>query len=137
MDSADYACTSRIDPDEGRSIVPLYTDYLAGGDYIHINDVARMTLDGNDPNAAEGRTSFRATWNGSGVNGYFQFGFGAFGPRDVRDFGFVHRLQFFARGDTQGQQVAVNVFRTTPGGGWQKLPTDPAVITLTTASSRL
>jgi hypothetical protein len=132
MDSADYACTSRIDGDAGRSMVSLYTDYRAGGDYIHINDVARMTLDGNDPNAAEGRTSFRATWDGTGANGYFQFGFGAFGPRDIRDFGFVHQLQFFAQGDMQGQQVAVNVFRTTPGGGWQKLTTDPAVITLTT-----
>lgn len=131
MDAADYACRSRIDGDEGRSMVPLYTDYLAGGDYIHINDVARMTLDGNDPNAAEGRTSLRATWNGSGPNGYFQFGFGAFGPRDIREFGFAHQLRFFARGDTQGQQLAVNVFRTLPGDGWQKLTTTPAVITLT------
>jgi hypothetical protein len=133
MDSADYACTSRIDGDAGRSMVPVYTDYLAGGDYLHINDVARMTLDGNDPNAAEGRTSFRATWNETGASGYFQFGFGTLGPRDIRDFGFVHRLQFFVKGDTQGQQVAVNVFRTTPGGGWQKLATAPAVITLTTS----
>ena len=29
-----------------------------------------------------------------------------------------------------GHQVRVNVFRTQPGGGWLKLSTDPAVITL-------
>lgn len=130
MDAADGAC--RIAGDTGQRAVPLYTDYLAGGDYLHINDVARLTLDGNDPNAAAGRTSFRATWNGSGANGYFQFGFGPLGPRDIREFGFVHRLQFFAQGDTAGQQLAVNMFRTTPGGGWQKLATSPAAITLTT-----
>ena len=132
MDSPNLSARSQNASDLGHPIVPLYTDFHAGGDYININDSVRMTLDGNDPDAAQGLSSFRATWDGTGPNGYFQFGLGLAGPRAIPDFGFAQQIRFMAKGDQAGQQVRVNVFRALPGGGYQLLPTASRVISLET-----
>ena len=84
LDAANAYCPGSDSAAGSTPAVPLYTDFQAGGDYVNINDVARLTLDGNDPDAGEGRSSLRATWSGGGVNGYFQFGFGNPGPRHPR-----------------------------------------------------
>ncbi len=104
--------------DQGQPIVPLYTDFQAGGTYGAINSAVNVTLDGNDPDAGLGLSSFKMTWDGSGANGYFQFGAGATvanRPRDILNFGQAHAVRFLAKGDVAGRQLQVNVFRTTAG----------------------
>src|SRR4051812_5746077 len=49
-------------------MVPLFTDFNAGGTYGAIDDAVRVTLDGNDPDAGRGPSSFRMTWDGTGGN---------------------------------------------------------------------
>lgn len=128
--STNLSARSQNASDLGQPIVPLYTDFHSGGDYFNINDSVRMSLDGNDSDAARGLSSFRATWDGTGPNGYFQFGWGTAGPRAIPDFGFAQQIRFLAKGDQAGQQVRVNVFRTLPGGGYELLPTASRVVSL-------
>lgn len=135
IESADLYALSDNPDDLGNPIVPLYTDYWAGGTYGEVDDTVRVEVDGNDPDAARGLSSFRVTWDGSGANGYFQFGIGtgqANRPRELPEFGQAHAVRFFAKGDTDGQQVAVHVFRTDAGDGWTQLETSPEVVTLST-----
>jgi hypothetical protein len=120
--------------DLGQPIVPLYTDYVVGGTYGGIDDAARVTWDGNDPDAARGLSSMRVTWNGTGPNGYFQFGLGTSHsnrPRNIpQEFGQALQVRFMAKGDTNSQQIRVNVYRTTADGGFQRTAVASQVINL-------
>lgn len=115
-DAANVGAISRNQSDYGMPMIPLYLDYKYAGAYGLINDVARVTLDGNDPEFARGTSSFRATWNGLGGNGYFQWGLG-FGvaerPRDIPDFGMARAIRFWGNPDVHGRQIQINVFQVS------------------------
>lgn len=120
--AADRYTRSDDNADFGQPMVPLYTDYQAGGTYGAIDSAVNVTLDGNDPEAARGASSLQMVWSGSGPNGYFQFGIGpnvANRPRDIPDFGQAHSVRFLAKGEIAGRQVQVNVFQTASGTGFQ------------------
>jgi autotransporter-associated beta strand protein len=139
LNSANYSSLGRIpgEPDYGQPIVPLFTDYYAGGDYCNIDSCVRLTLNGDDPDAGFGLTSMKATWDGTGVNGYFQFGIGpnlANRPRDISDLGYAHTVRFMAKGDTAGEQITVNVY-TVSGAYFTKQVTLPASWTSTSPSA--
>lgn len=132
IDSTDQYNRSSRPADFGEPMVPLYTDFNAWGTYGAIDDAYQVTLDANAPDARQGTSSVRAAWNGSAPNGYFQFGLGASHanrPRAIPEFGEVQAARFMAKGDTAGQQIRVNVFRTQPGG-WQSVATQ--VVTFST-----
>jgi hypothetical protein len=120
VDSAnEYAVAPPGLADQGQPIVPFYTDFQAGGTYGNIDASAHVSLDGDDPDAGLGLSSFRMTWDGSGPNGFFQFDTGpapANWPRDVPNFGAARAVRFLAEGDMAGRQLQMNVFQTTPGG---------------------
>jgi hypothetical protein len=123
LDSANRYAVSGNPADLGSPVVPLYQDYSAGGVYGTVDDAARVTLDGNDPDAGRGASSFRMSWDGSGANGYFQFGVGlgqANRPRDLPGWQ-TSQLRFLAKGDVAGRQVQVNVFQVS-GTGFNPTP---------------
>jgi len=106
--------------DQGNAIVPLYTNYNAGGTYGTPDGFGNITPpDGNDPDAPPGGiSSYLMVWNGSGSNGYFQFDISCNipnTPRDISNFGTARKLRFFAKGGLTGNgqvtQVQVNVFQ--------------------------
>jgi len=106
-----YAISS--DPaDNGKPIVPLYTDYNAGGTYGLPDDITNVTVDADDPDADHGTSSYLVTWNGSG---YFQFDIGCPADgnriRSTADLGLARIVRFNAKADTNGRQLTVNVFR--------------------------
>jgi hypothetical protein len=108
-----YAVSS--DPlDNGSAIVPLYTDYNAGGTYGTPDAITNFTPNDNNPDAAFGTSSYQMTWNGAGGNAYFQFDIGctvANRPRDAANFGNVSRVSFYAKGDANNRQVEVLIFK--------------------------
>jgi hypothetical protein len=102
--------------DTGQPALFLYRDFNNDPVYGLVNDSANVTLNGNDPHAGRGRTSFTMTWTGAATNAFFQFGIGPSvenRPRDIPNFGFAHAVRFMAAGDVLGRQVQVNVFRTS------------------------
>lgn len=122
VDSTDLYSVSGNASDLGSPAVFLYTDYQAGGTYGAVNDASGVDLDGNDPDAGRGPSSFRMT--ATGPNGYFQFGIGetvANRPRDIAEFGKAHTLRFLAKGEADNQLLRVNVFRTLEGGGFEQV----------------
>lgn len=142
INSANTYAISDNAADANQPTLFAYRDFNNDPVYGIINDNFNVTLDGNDANAGRGRTSFRMTWNGPGPNAYFQFGFGAGvanRPRDIPDFGFARAVRFLAQGDVSGRQLQVNIYRTTPSGGfsgpvasqWFLLTTSFADYTLT------
>jgi len=122
VESANLYQVNRHSQDQGRPILPLYTDFGAGGVYGQPGTASfNIDSDGNDPDAAVGTSSFRLTWTGEGVNGFFDFGLGLAvpnRPRDLVDFGEVAEVRFFAKGDSMGQQARVKVFGLQTGGGF-------------------
>lgn len=117
IDSANQYAISRNAADNGRPMVPLYTDFQAGGTYGSVDASVAVNLDGNDPDAGRGTSSFRMT--ATAVDAFFQFGLGvavANRPRDDAAFGLVRGLRFLAKAQTANQQLTVKVFRTTAGG---------------------
>ncbi len=125
-----YALSARPE-DFGRPTYWLSRDYSDGGTFGTFDSVADMTLDGNDADRVAGRSSLKATWTGAGANGYFQFGTGnsvANRPQALGEIGAARTLRFLARGDTDGQQVRVNVFRRTDSPPfYQRTPVSRAV----------
>lgn len=107
--------TSPLPADSGQPMLPLYTDSYAGGSYGTIDaSSSNVTLDDNDPDRARGTSSVRMTWDGTGVNGWFQYGVGrlvANKPRDLAAFGSARRVRFQAKADNAGRKVRVIVFR--------------------------
>ena len=124
IDSVNYSATSRYGVDEGDPMLPLFTDYYASGTYGEIDDITHLTVDANARDTVlAGYSSIRADWNSSGgtPNGYFQFDVSpniVNRPRDIAEFGDASSVRFFAKGDTNGQQIRANVFRVS-GSGWQ------------------
>jgi hypothetical protein len=103
--------------DQGSAIVPLYTNYLAGGTYGLPDAFHNITPpDGNDPDAPPGGiSSYLMFWNGTGDNGYFQFDIGCpaddDGPRDIPNFGMAHEVWFYAKGDVTNRRLKVLLFQ--------------------------
>ncbi|MCY2990968.1 MAG: hypothetical protein NTY19_24295 [Planctomycetota bacterium] len=125
--SVDWGNRSPNAADAGQPVVYLYSNSWAGGTYGDLQTSA-MTLDGNDPNAGQGVTSLRATWNGTGANGWFQFWLGegqTNRPRDIPEFGLARYVRFLAKGDTAGQDLEVRIFKVPAGGGWQLVKSVP------------
>jgi hypothetical protein len=105
--------------DFGAPVVVLYKDYFAGGAYSQIQAGLGAVLDGNDPDAASGTSSFRLTSNSSS-GAYLEFNLAStHAPRDAPEFGPVSALRFFAKGQTTGQMsLTVKVLKkiaTAPG----------------------
>jgi hypothetical protein len=106
-------------PDNGLPVVFLYRDFNNDSVYGQVNNSGNATLNGNDPNAGFGRSSFTMTWNGSGTNAFFQFGIGpdvGNRPRNIPNFGSALAIRFLAAGDVSGRQMQVNVFQTVGSG---------------------
>ena len=121
--SVDMSNRSSHSSDAGQPVVYLYSDYWSGGTYGDLQASA-MTLDGNDPDAGHGVTSLRATWDGSGANGWYQFWLGdgqPNRPRDIPEFGLARSVRFLAKGDTAGQDIHARIFKVTATGGWQQV----------------
>ena len=115
VDSAHRYDHSVNPSDLGSPAVFLYTDYFAGGAYTNITASAGLPtdgLDGNDPDAARGTSSFRMTTNAA--SGYFEFGLAKVNnsPRNIPEYGAVHELRFWAKGDSNGQALKVNVLES-------------------------
>ena len=110
-----YAISS--DPaDQGDPIVPLYTDFQAGGTYGVPDAITNVTVDDNNPDAARGTSSYQMSWDGSNGNGYFQFDTGLCiqnRPRNIPDFGMARKVRFYSKGDIPGRQVQINIYRVT------------------------
>jgi hypothetical protein len=111
-----YAISS--DPaDQDSAIVPLYTNYRAGGTYGLPDAFHNITPpDGNDPDAPPGGiSSYLMFWNGMGDNAYFQFDIGCpadgNGPRDIPNFGMAHKVWFYAKGDIPNRMLEVLLFQ--------------------------
>ncbi len=54
------------------------------------------------------------SWPGNGTNGYFQFDIGCTVPNRPRDavaFGMAGKVNFYAKGDTDGRQVELLLFK--------------------------
>jgi len=106
--------------DRGSPAVFLYTDYLAGGAYstpANNAGLAQNGLDGDDPNAARGTSSFRMTT--AEQQGYFEFAlFNERAPRDLPEYGAVHAVRFWARGGQDGQELRVKLLRSIESG-WE------------------
>ena len=120
--SVDLGNRSPNAADLGQPVVYLYSDYSSGATYGDMQASA-MTLDGNDPNAGQGVTSLRASWDGSGANGWFQFWIGdgqTNRPRDIPDFGLARYVRFMAQGDTPGRTFtcASSRCRRAAAGNW-------------------
>ena len=74
MDQAHLGCTSHAASDLNSPIAPIYTDACDGVDYFKgFYAGGAMTLDANDPDAAAGRSSVRATWGTTDTYGWFEF----------------------------------------------------------------
>lgn len=117
--------------DAGSPAVFLYTDYFAGGAYTNITASAGLVpngLDGNDPDAARGTSSFRMTT--SAPNGYFELGLAKTtnSPRVFPDYGAVHTLRFWARGDASGESLRINLLQKT-GSSFSTLVVDTKALT--------
>ncbi|HPM84137.1 MAG TPA: glucoamylase family protein, partial [Candidatus Anammoximicrobium sp.] len=119
--SVDFCHRSPNAADLGQPVVYLYSDSWSGCTYGDLQASA-MTLDGNDPDAGQGTTSLRASWDGAGANGWFQFWIGdgqANRPRDIPAFGLANHVRFMAKGDTAGQDIHARIFKVPAGGGWE------------------
>ena len=119
--SVDFCHRSPNAADLGQPVVYLYSDYGSGCSYGDLQGSA-MALDGNDPDAGQGTTSLRASWDGTGANGWFQFWIGdgqANRPRDIPAFGLANHVRFMAKGDTAGQDIHARIFKVSAGGGWE------------------
>src|SRR5262249_39179739 len=126
IDSANLYSVSTDASDLGSPIVPIYTEYRAGGTYLSNVFASNVTLQGDDPDAGKGFSSWSATLQSQTTNGWFEVvTTGA--ARVIPDFGNANTLRFMAKGDAAGQQVLVNVFNTastasqtfTLGTTWQ------------------
>ena len=125
MDQARLGCTSHYASDLGSPIAPIYTDAYSGVDYFSAFYAGgAMSLDANDPDAAAGRSSVRATWGTTDTYGWFEFHVAGAAPRAA--VGSAHTLRFMAKGNQTGQKVHVKVLLTG-------LPDVTADVTLATA----
>jgi probable HAF family extracellular repeat protein len=123
MDQAHLGCTSHAASDLNSPIASIYTDACDGADYFKgFYAGGAMTLDANDPDAAAGRSSVRATWGTTDTYGWFEFHVAEAAPRAV--VGSAHTLRFMAKGDRTGQRVHVKALFTS-------LPDVTADVTLT------
>ncbi len=57
--SANMYAISTYPADNGSAIVPLYTDYDAGGTYGTPDSITNITVDDDDPDAAHGTSSYQ------------------------------------------------------------------------------
>src|SRR5664279_2211221 len=104
-----YAISSDA-ADQGNPIVPLYTDFQAGGTYGVPDAITNVTVDDNNPDAARGTSSYQMSWDGNNGNGYFQFDTGLCiqnRPRNIPDFGMARKVRFYGKGDISGRQVQI------------------------------
>jgi hypothetical protein len=114
-----YSVSSNM-MDNCSAIIPLYTDYNAGGAYGLPDAITNVTVDDNDSDAADGTSSYAMTWNGQGVNGYFQFDIGCNvpnSPRTAANFGLARQVRFSAKGDIAGREVELLVFERNACNG--------------------
>ena len=122
-ESVNLYSVSRNSIDFGLPVVPIYTDFNAGGTYMSSVYADGVHLDGNDPNVnsfSGGTSSCRMTVNSVGTTGWFQFNTDMNRPRDIPDFGNASELRFLARGDKSGQQLKVKVVGDLPGNVSEK-----------------
>jgi hypothetical protein len=114
--SANMYTISSQPADYGSAIVPLYTDYNAGGTY-GTPDYINVTINGDNPDAADGTSSYAMTWDGTGGSGHFQFDIGCTvsnRPRDAVNFGLARQVRFYAKGDFPSRQLQVYLFKRSP-----------------------
>jgi hypothetical protein len=133
--------------DQGTPIVPLYTDYNAGGTYGVPDAITNVTVDADNPDAARGTSSYRMTWGGNNGNGYFQFDIGCTVPNRPRDnfsgLGLAHKVRFYAKGDVPNRQLEILVFQRIScnvalvTSQWYSLTTDWADYVLDISSAGL
>ena len=118
QESVDLYSMSRNAIDAGSAVIPIYTDFNAGGVYLSSVYAAGVQLNGNDPHVDPdfgGTSSWRMTVNNLGTTGWFQFNTELNRPRNIPEFGSATELRFMAQGDKPGQQLKIKVLGTLPG----------------------
>jgi len=128
LNSVNQYTVSADTADKGKPIIPLYTDYKAGGTYGQIDaptGSGSVSLDPDNPSAARGASSLLMSWNGSGSNGYFQFSIAtpdvpqAHRIRDIPGMT-ASAVRFLARGDVARRMLEVNIFQVN-GNSYQQI----------------
>ncbi len=112
LGSANMYAISNHPADNGSAIIPLYTDFNAGGTY-GLPDFINFAIDDNNPDAAFGTSSYAMSWSGVGqFHAQFDIGCSVTNrPRDAVNFGLARQVRFYARGDSPGRQVELHLFK--------------------------
>jgi hypothetical protein len=111
--------------DVGQPVIFLYRNYFNPTYFDSIETGGTgLSLDGNDPDAAVGTSSWRMTWTGAGPGAFFGFRFfggHANGPRDLPAFGMARRLRFLAKPEATGLQIQASVLKAVAGGSVEQI----------------